>query len=323
MPPDVCHLEKQITKQVPYPFGTGSFCVNEDLRFRTAEIFYFSFFVNCDTISTSVRKEGIFMKLIDFHTHIYPDAVAQKASDSIAQYYGLRGSGMDGRVETLLTRGKQAGISHYVVLPVGLKPDHVRHINEFILRQTAEHSCFTGFGTVHAAMAEPEAEIEFIGESGLKGIKMHPDTQRFDIDDPRLFPVYDLLRQKGLMAMIHMGDAIYDYSHPRRLRRVLKEFPGLRVMAAHFGGYSMYETAREQLWDTDCFMDISSSLMFMEKETALRYIRMYGPERLVYGTDYPLWDPITEVRRFLSLGLTDDETEQIAYKTAASILGFD
>lgn len=263
------------------------------------------------------------MKLIDFHTHIYPQAVARKAANSIAQYYGLSGSGMDGTVDMLLERGKAAGISHYVVLPVGLKPDQVRHINEFVVGQVEEHSCFSGFGTVHAAMQAIEEEVEFIHGAGLYGVKMHPDTQRFDIDDPRLFPAYDLLRQKNMMVMLHMGDVIYDYSHPRRLRRVLQEFPGLKVMAAHFGGYSMYDTARELLKDTDCFMDISSALMFMDREKAVKLIREYGPERLVYGTDYPLWDPVNEVRRFLSLGLTDGETEQIAWGTAAGILGFE
>lgn len=263
------------------------------------------------------------MRLIDFHTHIYPEPIAKKATQSIEAFYGLDGGGMDGTVDTLLKRGAEAGIDHYVVLPVGLKPSHVRHINEFAVSQVSLHPEFTGFGTVHAAQESPEAEVDFIHSAGLRGVKLHPDTQLFNIDDPRLFPAYDLLRQKGMMLMLHMGDKRYDYSHPRRLRRVLDEFPGLQVMAAHFGGYSVPEEAYAQLKDTDCFMDISSSLMFMDRDTAVGYIRRYGPERLVYGTDFPLWDPVTEVKRFLSLGLTDAEVEQIGWKTAAAILGFD
>lgn len=263
------------------------------------------------------------MRIIDFHTHIYPEAIAQKAADSISDFYELDGGGMDGTVNMLLKRGAEAGISHYVVLPVGLKPNHVRHINEFAISQVVQHREFTGFGTIHAALENLEEEVEFIHKAGLKGVKMHPDTQLFDIDDPRLYPAYELLREKGLMVMLHMGDKRYDYSHPARLRRVMDAFPGLKVMAAHFGGYSVPETAYELLKETDCFMDISSSLMFMDKATAVDYIRRYGPERLVYGTDYPLWDPVTEVKRFLSLGLTDGEVEQIAWKTAAGILEFD
>lgn len=260
------------------------------------------------------------MRIIDFHTHIYPTPIAQKASDSICSFYELEGSGMNGTVDTLLAQGKKAGIDHFVVLPVGLKPGHVRHINEFILSQLPGHPQFTGFGTLHAAMDNIEEEVEFIHTSGLRGVKMHPDTQLFNIDDPRLFPAYDLLRQKGLPVMFHTGDCRYDYSHPRRLRHVLEEFPGLITIGAHFGGYSIYEEAYDALKDADCFMDVSSSLMFLDRDTAVGYIRKYGPERLLYGSDYPLWDPVQEVQRFLSLGLTEEETEQIAHRTAENLL---
>lgn len=261
------------------------------------------------------------MRIIDFHTHIYPNPIAQKAADSICNFYELKGGGMDGTVETLLAQGNKAGIDHYVVLPVGLKPDHVRHINEFILSALEGHPQFTGFGTIHAAMKNIEEEVEFIRDSGLRGVKMHPDTQLFDIDDRRLFPAYELLRDLDMPVVFHTGDTRYDYSHPGRLRKVLEEFPGLKVVAAHFGGYSMYNAAYQILKDKDCLMDISSSLMFMDKEQAVKLIRRYGPERLVYGSDYPLWDPAVEVQRFLSLGLTDAETEQIAHKTAEDLLG--
>ena len=148
---------------------------------------------------------------------------------------------------------------------------------------------------------------------------MHPDFQVFPIDDPRLFPIYELLEDK-LPVMLHMGDPRYDYSHPARLRRVLDLFPKLQVIAAHFGGYSMYELAYETLKDKDCVFDVSSSLMFLPEGMAERYINNYGAERMLFGTDFPLWDPRVEVGRFLQLKLTPDQMEQIANKTAKRIL---
>ena len=68
-------------------------------------------------------------------------------------------------------------------------------------------------------------------------------------------------------------------------------------------------------------MDISSSMMFMEPGVAEKYINIYGAERMAYGTDYPLWDPVTEVEAFLKLKLTPDQFDQIAHKTAERILG--
>ena len=260
------------------------------------------------------------MQIIDIHTHIYPDKIARKAADSVRQFYHLEGSlQMDGTVDTLLRRGVEAGISRYVVLPVSNSPDRVHSINSFILKQAEQHEEFIGFGTVHAAMVGIEEEAQWIIRAGLRGIKMHPDSQRFPIDDLRLFPVYDAIRGK-IPLLLHMGDQRYDYSHPLRLRRILELFPGLEVIAAHFGGYSMVQDARDILLDPSCIFDISSAMMFMAEGEAERYINQYGAERLAYGTDYPLWDPVTEVQRFRSLKLTDAQFEQIAHKTAERIL---
>lgn len=259
------------------------------------------------------------MQIIDFHTHIYPDGIAHKAAQSIREFYQIDQVKLDGQVNALLTLGTQAGIDRFVVLPVGMKPSQVRHVNDFSVRQAAAQPRFISFGTLHAGMSDLTEETQWILEQGLHGVKLHPDFQRFPIDDLRLFPAYEMLEGK-LPVLLHMGDPRYDYSHPIRLQRILQLFPRLQVIAAHFGGYSMYDTAYELLKDTDCIFDISSSLMFMEDGIAETYINAYGAERMVFGSDFPLWDPRTEVRRFLQLKLRPEQLEQIAHKTAERIL---
>ena len=259
------------------------------------------------------------MKFIDIHTHIYPDEIAQKATDSVKQFYQIGGADMDGTVAMLRKRGKEAGISQFVVLPVALRPDRVRSINDYIVSQRDLYPEFLAFGTIHAAMENMDAEVCRIMELGLRGIKMHPDSQRFSIDDVRLYPMYEQIQGK-LPVMLHMGDHRYDYSHPVKLRKVLDQFPRLQVIAAHFGGYTMYDTAYEQLKDTDCILDVSSAMMFMEKGRPEWFINHYGAERIAFGTDYPMWDPVQEVERFLQLKLTPDQLEQIAWKTAHRFL---
>lgn len=259
------------------------------------------------------------MKLIDIHAHVYPDAIAWKAAQSIRNYYHI-GEEMDGTPRMLIERGTLAGVSQYLILPVAVKPDHVQSINDFVRKQAQENDCFLAFGTVHAAMEDLEEEVERIGRMGLRGIKIHPDCQHFDIDDPRMFPVYEALEGR-LPMMIHMGDERYTHSHPARLRNVLELFPKLQVCAAHFGGYTMYETACQLLHDKTCIMDVSSSLMFMERGRPEHYINIYGAERMAFGTDYPVWDPVHEVQRLMDLDLTAAQKEQIGWKTAAEFLG--
>ncbi len=258
------------------------------------------------------------MRIIDFHIHTYPDTIAGKAADNVRSFYnGIGDPHIDGRVQTLLEHGAKAGIEEFVILPVATRPEQTRHINQFVI--SLDRPQFYGFGTLHAAMDGLMEEVDYIRGNGLRGIKIHPDYQEFAIDDPRMFPVYEDI-QGELPIVFHMGDLRYDYSHPAKLRHVLDLFPKLDAVAAHFGGYQMRDVAREVLTDTDCLFDTSSSLMFMEPGAAEEYIRHYGAERFLYGTDYPMWDPVTEVERFFRLDLTEDEKAQIAWKTAAKLL---
>ncbi len=260
------------------------------------------------------------MYFIDFHCHVYPDAIAPKAADNVREFYnGLGDPAIDGSVKTLLDRGTKAGVEKFVVLPVAVRPSRTRHINDFILSQVETQPRFYGYGTIHAGMENITGEVRYIMDKGLRGLKMHPDYQLFAIDDPRLFPVYEMIGEK-LPVIFHMGDQRYAYSHPAKLRKVLDLFPKLRVIAAHFGGYTMYEEAAQYLRDKDCFFDVSSSLMFMQDGVAENYIRNYGADRFVYGSDFPMWDPVTEMERFLRLKLTEREKEQIAHITAEGIL---
>lgn len=258
------------------------------------------------------------MRIVDFHTHIYPEAIALKASRSIADFYEIDG-GLKGTADILIERGSKAGIEKYVVLPVAIKAEHVRHINENILKEVALHNEFIGFGTVHAGMENILEEAEYIEKNGLMGIKMHPDTQLFSIDDKRLFPLYDAV-QGRLKVVLHCGDPRYEYSHPSKLRHILDEFPRLEVIAAHLGGWSMYDEALQYLRDKDCMLDISSSIMFMPKNEIYKYISAYGADRLLFGSDFPLWDPMTEIERFMQLDIDDDTKEKIAWKNAQRIL---
>lgn len=262
------------------------------------------------------------MRVIDFHTHVYPPKIAEKATASTCAFYDLMKSTLVGTTDVLLQRGRQAGISEFVLLPVATKAEQVHHINEFIAQEIGLHREFYGFGTLHAAMENPLSEIEYIRSAGLKGVKLHPDIQRFPIDDERLFPVYDRL-QGELPVLIHCGDPRYPYSRPERLRRIIDEFPHLQIVAAHLGGWSMFDIAYEYLKDTDCYFDISSSGMFMTQEKMKSFVSGYGADRLLFGSDFPLWDPQSELESFLRLGLREVDQEKIAFRNALHILKAD
>ncbi len=261
--------------------------------------------------------------IIDAHCHIYPDKIAQKASDSTGGFYGIP-SLLDGRVSTLLEHGTKAGIGHFIVQSVATSPKQVSSINRFIAEQVKQSGGrFTGLGTLHPDSENVEAEVDEILRLGLKGVKLHPDIQRFKIDDYRMLKIYELCEGR-LPILMHTGDHRFDFSNPNRMKPVLEIYRNLTVIGAHFGGWSLWEQATEMLKEYEnFFVDCSSSLYALSPEKACELIRSYGSGRVLFGTDYPMWLPEEELERFLRLSLTEEERENILSRNAARLFGIE
>lgn len=255
------------------------------------------------------------MKIIDAHAHIFPDKIAAGASGGIARFYDMP-TVYDGRVDTLFDAGEAAGVSHFVVQSVATVPEQVSSINQFIAGQMQCHpDRLTGLGTLHPSSADVGADFDQIIQLGLKGIKLHPDFQKFNIDDPAAFAIYE--RAEGVLPMlIHSGDHRYDYSHPRRLKRALRQFPKLTVIAAHFGGWSVWPEAAAHLTDTGVYVDTSSSLYALSAAQAREMIDLFGADHVLFGTDYPMWDYKIEMERFDRLDLDELSRQKILYGNA-------
>lgn len=256
------------------------------------------------------------MKFIDFHSHIYPLAIARKATLSTCDFYDLV-SPFTGTPEEKLALDRRIGIANSLILPVAVLPRLVRNCNLYAAETAKNNDHFIAFGTVHAGDEHLLEEAEGFAALGLVGIKMHPDMQKFDIDDPRLYPLYDMVQGK-MPVMFHSGDPRHPYSHPAKIRRVMEEFPRLIVIAAHLGGWSMQDTALPLLKDKEnCFVDTCSSMSHMPPEEAEKYIRAYGFERVFFGSDYPVEDPLHQMKTLEKLSFSDDEKERIAHLNAA------
>ena len=257
--------------------------------------------------------------LIDFHTHVYPEKIAEKGVQYIGDFYQLPMS-EKGTLVHLKSVAKASGTTHVVLLGVAIKPEVVESINRFTASMLDDNTF--GFGTIHPDYPNKEAEIKRCLEMGLIGVKIHPDMQAFHIDDPRMFEVYDMLSKVGAPIMIHLGDERYEYSRPIRLAKIMNQFPDLKVIGAHLGGYQRWEEAfdhicgRKNLW-----LDTSSSLQFMDIKLAQKIIRTHGIDRILFGTDYPITDQNEELKRIARLELTEEEKKAVLYRNAAKLLG--
>ncbi len=258
-------------------------------------------------------------KIIDSHCHIYPDAIALKAAEGTGNFYGIK-MAYDGKVSTLIKEGKESGIGHYIVQSVATTPKQVSSINHYIAKTVEESDgLMTGLGTLHPESDDIKADFEELISLGLKGVKIHPDIQGFKLDDYRCLSIYELCEGK-VPILIHTGDYRYDYSNPNRLKPLLDIFKGLTFIGAHFGGWSIWEQASKELVNYDnLYVDCSSTFYAIPKEKTKQLIDAYGTDRVLFGTDYPMWNPKTEIDYFYSLGLSKEDNKKILHDNAVRV----
>lgn len=261
-------------------------------------------------------------RVIDAHCHVYPDKILPAATEATAAFYGEKAH-HSGSVKELLQAGTAAGIDHFVIQSVATKPKQVQSINEFIAATAAASpDRFTGLGTAHPESPDMAADIRHLIALGLHGVKIHPDIQGYPLDHPGYRQLCALCAQAGLPLLIHTGDRRYDNSNPNRLLPLLHTYPSLTVVAAHLGGYTIWEQAAQQLpGQPNLYVDCSSSLGYLSPQTARQIIRRYGADRVLFGTDHPLHDVTDEVQRVLALELTPEEYDRILWRNAVQIYG--
>lgn len=262
--------------------------------------------------------------VIDAHCHIYPEKIASKAVAGTDKFYGVV-SANKGTITDLLERGSKAGIDHFIVQSVATTPKQVKSINEFISASVKEFpDLFTGLGTLHPESEDIIGDINHLVELGLKGVKLHPDIQAFKLDDYRCLKIYEECEKRGLIMLLHTGDNRYDYSNPNRLLPLLKTYQSLKFIGAHFGGYSIWDEAAESLSGIDNFyVDCSSSFPFIEKVQAKELIKRYTADKVLFGTDYPMWDAASELEYFFSLGLDQKEITSILNLNAKKLFNLE
>lgn len=264
------------------------------------------------------------MQIIDTHAHIFPDAIARKATSSIGDFYHMEPNVEEGTADGLLDMYREAGISFGCVCSVAVTPHTVGSINRFISGTMQRHpGRLAGFGAVHPGCEDLPGLISQVKELGLKGLKIHPDMQKFALDSPEAMEMF-AAAEGQMPVLIHTGDPRFAYSGPRQMRKVLEAFPDLVCICAHLGGWSEWEDAVRLLSGFEnVYVDTSSSLYAMNPEEGRRIIRCYSRDRVLFGTDYPMWIPKTELERFRALKLTEEEEEKILCLNAMDLLGIE
>ncbi len=265
--------------------------------------------------------------IIDMHTHAFPDAIAGRTIAILEKKGGFPAQN-DGTVAGLKKTMDAAGISLSLVLPVVTKPTQFESVNRFA-KTVDDMPGLRSFGGIHPLCEDLKGKLNFLKQSGFRGIKIHPDYQEKFIDEPEYIEIFENCRRLGLYVTTHAGvdpaEPLLVRCPPERMRKVLDKIKCEKdekpfIILAHLGGANMYDEVERYLVGTNVYIDLSFVLPHANPEQALRIIRTHGVDKILFATDAPWVSQKKYLEYFMSLPLTDRERSQILYENAAKIL---
>jgi predicted TIM-barrel fold metal-dependent hydrolase len=171
---------------------------------------------------------------IDFHTHAHPDNSADAAMKAAEHFLRLK-SLWPMTIAGLHKQMNSSQVDKCVVLCVTDSPAHLKETNDWAIEIQSDR--IIPFGTLHPDYKDCAEEVHRLRSEGLKGIKLHCGANRFRPDDKRLFPAYEEMGD-DMVVLIHAGALQFSADDavngaPHRIARVRKEFPRLKIVAAH------------------------------------------------------------------------------------------
>jgi len=260
--------------------------------------------------------------IIDFHIHFFPDLIAEKAMQSIGGRADVTPL-TDGTKGDTLRKLEAWGVDQGVFLPIATKPSQQQTINNFAA--SVNGGKLFSFGSVHPFAPDALEVLEKIKGLGLHGVKLHPEYQKFFLDDPLAIKVYARCGELGLPIVYHAGEDLgfvqpY-HSDPQKIARLLDQLPEVCFIAAHMGGYNQWEDVLKYLAGKNIYFDTAFIDGRMEKDIARKIIAKHGADKILFGSDCPWVSSAGTIKYLNDLGLSQSEKEAIFSGNALRLLG--
>jgi len=260
-------------------------------------------------------------KIVDFHVHFFTDELAPKAIEKLTGAANIPNHS-DGTLAGLKESMRQAGIDLSVCQHIATKPNQTVTINRWAIDiQCAE---VMSFGTIHPDFPGWEDEIDYLQRNGIKGIKFHPEYQNFIVTERRMYPLYEKIFSAGLTILFHAGgDLAYKppfKCNPSGLLQLINDFPHGNIVAAHMGGYQLWDAVETCLIGKRIYLDTSFGFDDLGAERMTRMISSHGHEHILFASDSPWAQQKSELIKIQSLPLTNEAFENILGVNAKKLL---
>ena len=265
--------------------------------------------------------------IVDFHTHVFPEAIAKKTI-SYLENKSHSSAHTRGTLEELIKSMKESGIDYSVALSVVTRPSQFTTVNNYLAEINGKDGIIS-FGGLHPDCEDIEDKLDYIKKLGLIGIKLHPDYQDTRMDDPKYIKICKEAIKRGLIVLFHSGwDIGYPDSHNASVEYAANllnainadEQEDAKIVFAHTGGWKNWDLVEEMLVGRNVYFDLSFSMPFLSKEQLTRIIKDHGSDRILFATDSPWSGQKQSIADISALDLDREELDAIFYTNAAKLL---
>lgn len=260
--------------------------------------------------------------MIDFHTHIFPDKIAEKTLHFLSERCHTIPFA-NGMADGLRKSTKEAGLELSVALPVVTKPSQFESINRFASQFRGEDGILS-FGGIHPASADYKKELLQLKEMGFQGIKLHPAYQETFFNDIRYKRIISFANELDFIISVHAG---FDPGYPdcvnctpKMAREVIEEVKPSKLVLAHMGGFQRWDEVEEELVGLDVWFDTAVVFGKISDEQFIRICKNHGADKILFATDSPWSGQKESVEHFSGMDLTEEEKRLILTENAKKLL---
>jgi predicted TIM-barrel fold metal-dependent hydrolase len=239
------------------------------------------------------RRRTMSISILANHAHVFPSDVNPDAT-----------------IDRLLKLLDACGIAQAICFAPFAQQCDGRgiHCNAWLARELKSHAGrLHGFGTIDLRREDVKDQVRAARDLGLKGLKLHPNTQKFDVLDPRALDTYAAAEETGLFITFHTGVHHYRLENYRvtKFDEVAHRFPNLSFSLEHVGGYSFFNEALAVIFNnipfppvpgkrprvygglTSCFTPDWLRFWYLSPERLRELLLQVGPGLLIFGLDFP------------------------------------
>ncbi len=242
--------------------------------------------------------------------------------------------------DALVREMKRAGVGHALILPFfAKKPISIETSLERVLSLVYGNPQLHAIGTIDMLeYTNKDLRVleQLIKCQSIRGIKLYPGYQHIYPTDPHCIPIYKLCEKYNAPVIFHSGDTLsmpgrsakVKYSHPIHIDEVATDHPKLSIVMAHLGNPWLVDAAEVLYKNPNVYADISglvvgeslkSTYGALMKERIEELMAYSSPQKLLFGTDWPLISMKPYVEFAKSLKLSRQERDMIFYKNAARL----